>query len=170
MVLMGAATLSAAMASADVDRQIEDAARESRGLRGILQQRVEVRSNAGVVTLRGTVQDIDQKALAEKAVRAIPGVERIENQLEVQFSGRERGDGWLELKIRGKLLLEPDLSVRATDVSVAEGVVTLRGVTETDTQRRLIEAMARNVEGVKEVRNELQVRSASAVAEKGDLR
>ncbi len=147
-------------ATTEIDRQIEDAAWASRSLRGILQQRVQLTSAGGVVTLRGMVQDVEQKALAEKAVRAIPGVTRVDNQLEVQFSGRERGDGWLELKIRGKLLLESDVNVRTTHVSVADGIVTLTGFAETDTQRELIEVLARNVEGVKDVRNELQLNSA----------
>ncbi len=160
----------AMVAAAEIDRQIEEAAGASRSLRGILQQRVQLTSEGGVVTLRGMVQDVEQKALAEKAVRAIPGVARVENQLEVQFSGRERGDGWLELKIRGKLLLEPEVNTRGTHVSVLDGVVTLTGITETDTQRELIEVLARNVEGVKDVRNELRVSSAQANTEEIGLR
>ncbi len=150
-----------------MDRQIEQAARESYHLRMLLQQGVEVQSEAGVVTLKGKVQDIEQKALAEEAVRALPGVVQVENELDIHLPGRERGDGWLELKIRGLLLLRSNVSTRQTHVSVEDGIVTLSGVAENAAQRDLIEALARNVEGVKDVRNELRVRTAGALARNG---
>ena len=152
------------------DRRIEAAARDARALRGLLAERVEVTSEGGVVTLRGTVQDLQQKARVEKVVRGIPGVVRVENELQVPFSERERGDGWLELKIRAKLVLESEVNLRGTHVSVLDGVVTLTGITETDTQRELIEVIARNVEGVKDVRNELRVQPVRAIAESGGRR
>lgn len=94
---------------------------------------------------------------------------RGENELDAP-SVRERGDGWLELKIRAKLVLESAVNLRGTRVSVSDGIVTLAGITETDTQRSLIEVIARNVEGVKDVRNELRVRPVQAIAEGGGRR
>lgn len=151
-----------------LDHHVEEAARRSHNLRVVLQQRVEVRSEDGVVELKGTVQDLQQKALAEETVRVLPGVRGVENKLDVQLPGRERGDGWLELKIRGILLLRSDVP-RTARVNVSEGVVTLTGVVEDEKQRELAAALARNVEGVKDVRNELRVRSSNhtAVAESG---
>lgn len=72
--------------------------------------------------------------------------------------GRERGDGWLELKIRGLLLLRSNGSARRAHVSARDGVVTLTGEVEAEEQRELVAGMVRNIEGVKEVRNELRVR------------
>lgn len=142
----------------ELDRKIEEAARASYNFRVLLEKQVDVHSESGVVTLTGTVRDVEQKALAEQTVRSLPGVNQVENELAVATPGRERGDGWLELKIRGILLLRSNVSARNTDVAVRDGVVTLTGVADNATQRELTAAFARNVEGVKAVRNELRVR------------
>jgi Predicted periplasmic or secreted lipoprotein len=91
---------------------------------------------------------------------------RAVNEVSAAVQGRERGDGWLELKIRGLLLLRSDVSARGTGVTVEDGVVTLTGVAHTEAQRELVEAIARNVEGVRGVRNEIRV-DASAVPKEG---
>ena len=46
--------------------------------------RVGVASNRGVVRLTGTVESPDQRAQAEQIARAVPGVQRIVNSLEVR--------------------------------------------------------------------------------------
>lgn len=154
-------------ADADFDRRIENAAMSSHYFRAVLRDQVQVTAQDGVVTLSGTVLDLEQKAHAEETALALPGVVRVENNLSVTAPGRDRGDGWLELKIRGVLLLRPNVSVRGTHVDVQEGVVTLTGEVDSEAQRELAAVYARNIEGVKEVRNALRVRMRGAAAVDG---
>ncbi len=148
---------AAAWGDPETDRRIERAARSSYNFRAVLDQGLEVKSEEGVVTLRGVVRDPQQKALAEATVRELPGVQSVKNELEAAAPLHERADGWIKLKIRSLLFLRSEVSGRHTDVEVHEGVVTLSGVAESDEQRDLTEALARGVQGVRDVRNELQI-------------
>lgn len=44
---------------------------------------VKVVTNDGVVTLRGPVRNDDERAIIERKAREVPGVARVDNQLEV---------------------------------------------------------------------------------------
>lgn len=144
------------------DRKIEDAAAGSYNFRTVLEKQVRVKSEDGVVTLTGTVLDREQKALAEDTVRNLPGVSAVKNELELASPGPERSDGWIALKIRSVLLLRSNVSAVNTNVAVRDGNVTLTGLAESVAQKELTGAYARDVEGVKSVKNEITLQTASA--------
>jgi hyperosmotically inducible protein len=146
-----------------MDRKIEDAAASSYNFRTVLEKQVNVKAEEGVVTLTGTVLDRDQKALAEETVSGLPGVTRVNNHLEVASPGPERSDGWIALKIRSVLLLRSNVSATDTDVTVREGDVVLTGTAESVAQKELTASYARDVEGVKSVKNDIVVRKPGAV-------
>ena len=148
------------------DRKIEDAAASSYNFRTVLEKQVNVKAEDGIVTLTGTVLDREQKALAEDTVRGLPGVTDVRNQLDVASPGPERSDGWIALKIRSVLLLRSNVSATNTDVSVHEGNVTLTGKAENNAQKELTGTYAREVDGVKSVKNNMTV-EPRAVAEAG---
>jgi len=159
LVFALAAILPAAlMADFATDRKIEDAAESSYNLRTVLNNQVKVKAQDGAVTLTGTVLDRDQKALAENTVRGLPGVNSVDNQLEVPSPEPGRSDGWIALKIRSVLLVHANVSAADTTVAVHEGVVTLTGTADNMAQKELTEAYARDIEGVKSVINEIDVR------------
>jgi osmotically-inducible protein OsmY len=140
------------------DRKIEEAARSSYNFRVVLQKQIEVKCEDGIVTLTGSVFDRDQKTLAEETVRGLPGVVGVNNEITLSSPGHERADGWIALKIRSVLLLRANVSAAHTDVSVRDGTVTLTGTAETEAQKELTAAYAREVEGVKTVENRINVR------------
>jgi osmotically-inducible protein OsmY len=152
------------LADSATDQKIEDAAAASYNFRTVLNNQVKVQAHDGVVTLTGTVLDRDQKALAENTVRGLPGVERVDNEIEVSSPGPERSDGWIALKIRSMLLLHANVSITNTNVAVHDGVVTLTGTAENEAQKELTEAYAKDVEGVKDVKNQIEVRPAGMAA------
>lgn len=59
--------------------------------------------------------------------------------------------------LRRKLANDPDVKGGALDVQVKDGIVTLRGTVEYDKQKSKAEKLARKVNGVKRVNNELTV-------------
>jgi len=152
----------ASFADSTTDRKIEDAAASSYNFRTVLDKKVNVRADDGIVTLTGKVLDRDQKALAEDTVRGLPGVVGVNDQLEISSPGPERSDGWIALKIRSVLLLHANVSATNTNVAAQNGVVTLTGTADNVAQKELTEAYARDVEGVKAVKNEIRVRDARA--------
>ncbi|MBV8819366.1 MAG: BON domain-containing protein [Acidobacteriaceae bacterium] len=60
-------------------------------------------------------------------------------------------------QVRMKLATDPDVKGGALDVTVHDGVVTLKGRVDTDRGRSKATKLAKKVKGVKQVDNELQV-------------
>ena len=97
--LIAAALPTALFASSATDTKIEDAAKASYNYRTVLENHVTVKSNDGAVTLTGTVQDKDDKAMAEDTVANLPGVVSVDNQIEVRSDIPEHSDAWIALKV-----------------------------------------------------------------------
>jgi osmotically-inducible protein OsmY len=153
-----AATMPVALfASSSTDRKIEDAAKSSYNYRTVLGDHVTVKATDGVVTLTGTVQDKDQRALAEDTVENLPGVVSVDNEVMVKSEYPEHSDEWIALKIRGELLVKANVSATSTKVDVRDGIVTLSGTVQNRAQKDLTEIYAKEIDNVKAVRNELVI-------------
>jgi osmotically-inducible protein OsmY len=144
--------------ASSTDSKIEDAARSSYNFRTVLDNRVKVKSEDGIVTLRGTLPDRDEKALAEDTVRNLPGVVDVVNNIVIEAEPPEHSDGWIATKIRMDLLVHANVSAASTQVQVINGVVLLTGTVDNRAQKDLTEAYAKDIEGVKSVTNDLVVR------------
>jgi len=155
----------ALFATPDTDRRIEAAAKESYNYRTVLEDKVTVKASDGVVTLTGKVNDKSDKALAEDTVENLPGVSRVKNDIKVESSHPEKSDGWIAWKIRSRLLVKGNVSATATKVAVVDGVVTLTGTADNEAQKTLTGVYAREIDGVKSVRNEMVVTEKSAAGE-----
>lgn len=152
------------VASTALDRKIEDAAKSSYNYQTVLDGQVKVKSADGVVTLTGTVQDKDDKALAVDTVENLPGVVSVKNEIEVKSTHPENSDGWMALKIRSRLLVKGNVSATSTNVAVNGGVVTLTGTADSLAQKELTTAYAKDIVGVKSVKNDMVVAEKKAVA------
>ena len=69
----------------------------------------------------------------------------------------EPTDNRLVDQVRMKLAVDPDVKGGALDVSVKDGVVTIKGRVDTDKAKARAGRLARKVRGVKDVDNELVV-------------
>ena len=158
IALLLAATLPVALfASTATDRKLEDAAKASYNYRTVLDNEVSVKATDGTVTLTGTVQDKDDRALAEDTVENLPGVVSVDNQIVVKSDVPEHSDAWIALKIRSELLVKANVSATSTKVDVKDGVVTLTGTVKNLAQKDLTEAYVKDIDNVKAVRNQLVV-------------
>jgi hyperosmotically inducible protein len=72
-------------------------------------------------------------------------------------SGVTRSDSWIALKTKLALVASSPTSGYETDVDVKDGVVTLTGKVDTNEVKTETERVARKVEGVRNVNNQLQV-------------
>ena len=145
-------------ATHETDRKIEAAAEASYNYRTVLENNVKVKAKDGVVTLTGTVQDKDERALAADTVENLPGVHAVKNEIVVKSAYPEKSDSWIALKIRGRLLVKGSVSATNTKVAVEQGVVTLTGIAENSAQKDLTEVYAKEIDGVKSVRNRIEVK------------
>jgi hyperosmotically inducible protein len=76
----------------------------------------------------------------------------------------DSSDAWITTKVSGSLLSHKDVSITHTKVHTAGGVVTLKGTARSQAERELAASYASEVQGVKEVRNQIDV----AQSEKAD--
>ena len=67
------------------------------------------------------------------------------------------GDAGITTRVKSAIFSEPELKVMAIHVSTEDRVVTLSGAVKTRAERAKAIQVARNVEGVKTVKNEMTV-------------
>lgn len=151
-------------ASSATDNKIEETVKASYNYRTVLEDHVKVKANDGIVTLTGTVQDNDERALAVDTVENIPGVTAVKNEIKIKSDYPEKSDGWMALKIRGRLLVKGNVSASTTTVNVQDGVATLTGTAENLAQKELTGIYAAEIDGVKSVRNEIVIDDKAAIA------
>lgn len=155
--LLASALPTLALADHATDNRIEVTAKGSYNLHIILQDKVKADAANGIVTLKGTVLDQDQKALAEDTVEGLPGVVRVDNKITVEGGEPEHSDGWITWKVRGLLLVRANVSATGTHVETHGGAVTLSGTADTVAQKELTEEYAKEVDGVQSVTNNISV-------------
>ena len=155
-----------AQASSKMDNRIEASAKKSYVFKTYLKgDDIKIQSKDGVVTLTGSVLEESHKSLARETVAELPGVKKVDNQLEVKSdSPAVNSDLWLGTKVKTTLLFHRNVNAVKTEVSVKDGVVTLRGDAASEAQKELTTEYAKDVTGVKDVMNEMTVSGASTPA------
>jgi osmotically-inducible protein OsmY len=166
-LLMATSTLlvtSTSLRASDMDDRIESSAKKSHVFKTYLKDdSIKTESKNGVVTLTGTVAEESHKSLAENTVESLPGVTSVDNQLKIKAgSPPEHSDGWVSTKVKSTLLFHRNVSASGTDVYVKDGIVSLRGEASSQAQKDLTEEYAKDVEGVKAVKNELTIAATPA--------
>jgi len=118
---------------------------------------IKIQSKDGAVTLTGTVSEESHKSLAQETVAGLPGVKSVDNKLEVKGeSPAVNSDAWIMMKVKTTLLFHRSVSA-GTTVDVKGGIVTLRGDATSQAQKDLTTEYAKDVDGVKDVKNEMVV-------------
>jgi len=126
-------------------------------------EEVAVQALDGEVLLRGTVGGLAQRAEAERTTRGVPGVLRIDDQLQVRPLGFDgRADAETKAAVLAALIDDPELQAAGIDVKAKEGDVTLSGLVELPSERDRAERVALCVGGVEHVRNQLEVLAAAS--------
>jgi len=142
-----------------MDDRIESTARKSYVFKTYLQaDDIKIQSKDGIVTLTGTVSEESHKSLAQETVAGLPGVKTVDNKLEVKGAPpTANSDEWLRDKVKNTLSFHRSVSGSKTEVNVKDGIVTLQGEATSQAQKDLTTEYAKDIEGVKEVKNEMTV-------------
>jgi osmotically-inducible protein OsmY len=141
-----------------MDSRIESSAKQSHVFKTYLKDDdIKIQSSGGAVTLTGIVSEESHKSLAQETVSSLPGVKSVDNRLEVKGeSPAKNSDAWLTTKVKSTLLFHRSVSAM-TKINSKDGVVTLQGDTKSQAQKDLTTEYVKDVEGVKDVRNEMTV-------------
>jgi hyperosmotically inducible protein len=154
--------ISVPVYASNMDVGIESSARKSYVFKTYLKDDdIKIQSKDGAVTLTGTVAQEPHKALAQETVASLPGVKSVDNRLELKGEpGARSADALVSARVKLELLSHRNLSVTKTDVQVKDGIVTLRGEATSQAQIDLTTEYIRDVEGVKDVKNDMTVSEA----------
>jgi osmotically-inducible protein OsmY len=143
-----------------MDSRIESSAKHSYVFKTYLQaDNIKIKSMDGVVTLTGTVSEESHKSLAQETVADLPGVKSVDNRLEIKGERpAENSDAWVMMKVKTALLFHRSVNGIKTEVkNVKDGIVTLTGEATSQAQKDLTTEYTKDVEGVKDVKNEMTV-------------
>jgi hyperosmotically inducible periplasmic protein len=160
--------ISAPLRASEVDDKIEASFKETYVYKTYLQDDdVKAEAQDGVVLLTGTVSEESHKALAEETAANLPGVTRVDNQLATEAEEEaENADKWIGRRVKLALLFRRNVSGGKTAVEVNDGIVTLKGEASSTAQKELTAQYAKDVEGVKAVKNEMTVAATPVMAER----
>ncbi len=124
---------------------------------------IQVETRNGEVMLSGFVDSQAQKDRAVAVARAVNGVTGVQDSLALKSGtsttvGAKMDDGITTTKVKAALLA--DSSVKGTDINVEtqNGVVQLSGFVDSQTQVDRALQLAKGVQGVTKVDNELTVK------------
>jgi len=125
---------------------------------------ISVKTHQGVVTLSGFVTSQDQAEKAVAVVQKIEGVKSVSDKLHVRDSKASSmkgyaGDAATTSEIKAKLLADDIVPSRNVKVETTDGVVQLSGQVANQAQSERAESIAKAIEGVKSVKNDLTVKS-----------
>src|SRR5262249_7405593 len=119
--------------------------------------KVHVETKDGVVYLRGKVDNDTAKAAAEDVSKGIEGVKSVKNELQVVAPSAQKAvtakDDDITKQVKSRL--SRDARLKSIDVRTDDGVVTLQGKVPSLTDSARASEMAREVAGVRAVRNDM---------------
>jgi hyperosmotically inducible protein len=142
---------------------------------------IDVTTNAGVVTLDGTVPTAAAKSRAVAVAKATDGVKSVTDNLKVapaastardsaaeaaagargaaRSAGRSVNDGWIKSKIYAQFLTDWSVFEDSDiDIDVTSGAVALNGTVQSQAAKSRAVAVAKATDGVKTVKDNLKVR------------
>lgn len=123
---------------------------------------IKAETRKGVVLLSGFVNNQSQVERAIKVVRTVEGVKGVENGMTLKEGkvtvGNTVDDGIMTSRVKSALIAEP--TIKSLDISVVtrKGEVQLSGFVDNQAQIDKAIMVARSVEGVKGLANELSIK------------
>jgi hyperosmotically inducible protein len=125
-------------------------------------RQIDVEVENGIVQLNGFVDSEAEKSQAATLASAVEGVVEVRNNLSVNAGPETLGgyvdDSALTAKVKAALIESPDTKAHEINVETMEGVVQLSGFVDNLAAKDAATTVAKSVEGVKEVQNEITLK------------
>ena len=125
---------------------------------------IGVQTRQGIVSLNGVVPSPDQRQRAELLTQEVKGVRQVVNNLQVamltpspSLSSPIQNDPMITAAIKEKLMSDRVANLARVHVDTSEGIVYLNGAVPSTDHKLRAEQVARDVRGVVQVVNNLQV-------------
>ena len=125
---------------------------------------IDVEVRRGVVQLNGFVDSAKEKSQATTVASGVNGVMEVQNNLAVNTATATAGevidDSILTAKVKAALIGSKDTKAHQINVETKLGVVHLSGFVDTANAKAAATEVARSVSGVKDVKNEISVKTS----------
>ncbi|MEW7312355.1 molecular chaperone OsmY [Buttiauxella gaviniae] len=124
---------------------------------------ISVKTDKKVVTLSGFVESQAQAEQAVSVAKGVEGVSSVSDKLHVRDGSKKSvsgyaGDTATTSEIKAKLLADDIVPSRNVKVETTDGVVQLSGTVKSNAQSERAESIAKAVDGVKSVKNDLKMK------------
>lgn len=124
---------------------------------------IAVETHDGVVTLSGFIVSQDQAKHAVDVVGKVKGVVSVDDKLKVKDEKEQSlkeytDDALITSAVKASFLTDDIVSALAVSVETQEGVVHLTGEVESQAQISQAERVAKDVDGVQTVKNDLTIK------------
>ena len=124
---------------------------------------ISVKTDKKVVTLSGFVESQAQAEQAVKVAKGVEGVASVSDKLHVRDAKDASvkgyaGDTATTSEIKAKLLADDIVPSRKVKVETTDGVVQLSGTVDSQAQSERAESIAKAIDGVKSVKNDLKTK------------
>jgi len=156
--MLAAAALAAASAQAigqttsdKVERKVDRAAETTKDTAQDAKDKLERKTDRAVDKTQSTAEDTKNKA-EHKADHASDKAKGMASDAKAAVS-----DSWLTSKTKIALFADERVKGRQVNVETMNGTVLLRGKVDSDAAKTAAESVAKGVDGVRAVKNELQV-------------
>jgi len=171
LVVIAAATLAAACAATDTQRStgeyVDDTALTARVKTALAEDpvakahEIDVEVNRGVVQLNGFVDSAANRTAAGRVAQGVDGVKEVRNNLAIRGTetvGKVVDDSVITAQVKTALFDDPVTKGHEINVETQNGIVQLSGFVDSSEQRLKATSVARDIDGVKEVRNQIDVK------------
>jgi len=122
---------------------------------------IDVEVYRGEVQLNGFVDSAAEKAAASTTAKSVQGVQAVRNNLEIRAdrsAGEVVDDTIIIARVKAALIGDTRTKAHQIEVKANNGIVQLGGFVDSSASKAAAAEVARTVNGVKSVSNDLQVR------------
>jgi len=116
------------------------------------------------VTLRGVADSAAARDLATEYAQDVDGVKRVDNEMTLTSKDGTKpattqsiDDASITAQVKFALLNHHSTSALRTHVETTDGIVTVTGTAKNQAEIDLVTKLVRDIDGVKDVRNEMTV-------------
>jgi osmotically-inducible protein OsmY len=139
------------------DQAISDAIEEELlSAQAVPMTRLDIKTENGVVTLTGTVDNVLAKTRAARVASTVKGARAVVNRIEVQ-PDEPRSDQEIRTDVALALAADPAADAYELTAEVEDGVVTLSGTVESWQEEQLAIMAAKGVAGVRAVKSNIDI-------------
>lgn len=167
-VLVVASACSATRTQESAGEVIDDSVLTAKVKAGLIDDpvtkagQINVETYRGVVQLGGFVDNSQQKTEATKVASSVTGVKEVRNDLRVNppqaTTGQVIDDATVTATVKAKLIDDTTTKAHQINVETQNGIVQLTGFADSMASKSRAGELARSVDGVAEVKNDIEIR------------